>query len=65
MDAWSRAAVERVEVGCVGGRGRTGTMLAALAMMDGLDREEAISWVRERYDIHAVETPWQRWWLSR
>lgn len=64
-EAWGRAVTARVEVACGGGRGRTGTMLAALAMLDGLDRDAAIAWVRGRYDARAVETPWQRWWLDR
>jgi hypothetical protein len=63
-DAHRRAlAGERVEVACGGGVGRTGTALAALAMLDGLAAHEAIGWVRSRYHPRAVETPWQRWWL--
>src|ERR1700730_10584837 len=38
-----RAAVERVEVACAGGRGRTGTALACLAIMDGAPGSEAIT----------------------
>jgi protein-tyrosine phosphatase len=45
--------------------GRTGTALAALAVLDGLDPEAAVHWVRAVYDRRAVETPWQRWWLRR
>jgi len=56
-------AGERVEVTCRGGVGRTGTALAALAVLDGLSPSEAVSWVRQRYHPRAVETPWQRWWL--
>src|SRR5688500_14582827 len=56
-------AGERVEVACRGGVGRTGTALAALAVLDGLTPREAIGWVRSRYHPRAVETPWQRWWL--
>ena len=56
-------AGERVEVACRGGIGRTGTALAALAVLDGLTPREAVTWVREGYHPHAVETPWQRWWL--
>ncbi|WP_030675617.1 phosphatase domain-containing protein [Streptomyces cellulosae] len=57
--AWERAASERVEVACGGGRGRTGTALACLAVLDGVPPEEAVGYVRARYDRHAVETPWQ------
>ncbi|MDH2429247.1 protein tyrosine phosphatase [Sphaerisporangium sp. TRM90804] len=47
---------ERVEVACGGGRGRTGTALAALAVLQGRSPEEAVSWVREAYDAKAVES---------
>jgi hypothetical protein len=56
-------AGERVEVACAGGVGRTGTALAALAIMDGLPRAEALSWVRTNYHPRAIETPLQRRWL--
>ncbi|MEU7589621.1 protein-tyrosine phosphatase family protein [Micromonospora sp. NPDC049230] len=55
----------RVEVACRGGVGRTGTALAALAILDGLPAERAVAWVREGYHPKAVETPWQRRWLRR
>jgi protein-tyrosine phosphatase len=58
-------AGERVEVACRGGVGRTGTALAALAVLDGLDPAAAVHWVRAHYHRRAVETPWQRWWLRR
>jgi protein-tyrosine phosphatase len=54
---------ERIEVACHGGIGRTGTALAALAVLDGLSPAEAVRWVRAGYHPRAVETPWQRWWL--
>lgn len=58
-------AGQRVEVACRGGTGRTGTALAALAILDGLPAEQAVAWVREHYRPRAVETPWQRLWLRR
>jgi hypothetical protein len=58
-------AGERVEFTCRGGVGRTGTALAALAVLDGLSPEDALSWVRREYHPRAVETPWQRRWLRR
>ena len=58
-------AGERVEVACRGGVGRTGTALAALAVLDGLAPGAAVAWVRREYHPRAVETPWQRWWLRR
>ncbi|KXK60332.1 protein phosphatase [Micromonospora rosaria] len=59
------AAGERVEVACRGGVGRTGTALAALAVLDGVPARDAVAWVRTRYHPRAVETPWQRRWLRR
>jgi protein-tyrosine phosphatase len=59
-EAWARAADERVEVACPGGRGRTGTALAWLAVLDGVAPAEAVAWVRAAYDRRAVETPGQR-----
>ncbi|MFD5227333.1 protein phosphatase [Streptomyces qaidamensis] len=62
---WERAAGERVEIACGGGRGRTGTALACLAVLDGVPGEEAVEYVRRHYDRHAVETPWQRRYVRR
>jgi protein-tyrosine phosphatase len=56
---------QRVEVVCGGGIGRTGTVLAALCILDGLSRREAIAYVRANYHRRAVETPWQARWLRR
>lgn len=46
-------------------RGRTGTVLAGMVMLDGLDADAAIAWVRRGYDAQAVEAPWQRQWLRK
>jgi protein-tyrosine phosphatase len=59
-EAWRRAADERVEIACGGGRGRTGTALACLAVLDGVPPGEAVGYVRRHYHPRAVETPWQR-----
>jgi hypothetical protein len=50
---------ERVEVGCLGGHGRTGTALACLAVLGGHPPGEAVAWVRAGYCAAAVETPEQ------
>jgi hypothetical protein len=63
--AWLRSATERVEIACGGGRGRTGTALACLAVLDGLDAPAAVALVRAGYDSRAVETPWQRRFVAR
>lgn len=54
---------ERVEITCSGGVGRTGTALAALAILEGLSADDAVKWIRDNYNPGAVETPWQRLWL--
>ncbi|MER6131810.1 protein phosphatase [Streptomyces sp. NPDC001815] len=66
-ETWERAAdpAERVELACGGGRGRTGTALACLAVLDGVPAAEAVEFVRRNYDRHAVETPWQRSYVRR
>lgn len=64
-DLWLRAERERVEVACGGGRGRTGTALACLAVLDGVPRGQAVAWVRRSYHPRAVETPWQRRFVER
>jgi hypothetical protein len=52
----ARSSAERVEVGCLGGRGRTGTALACLAVLDGAPATEAVAYVRQHYSPDAVET---------
>ena len=47
---------EHVEVGCLGGHGRTGTALACLAVLTGTPPGEAVAWVRAEYCEKAVET---------
>jgi hypothetical protein len=48
---------ERVEIGCLGGHGRTGTALACLAVLAGHPPGDAVAWVRTNYCAKAVETP--------
>ena len=58
---------ERVEMGCLGGHGRTGTALACLAALtngardtgdaaEAGERIDPVDWVRQTYCSHAVET---------
>jgi protein-tyrosine phosphatase len=58
-EAWERADRERVEVGCMGGRDRTGTGLACIAVLDGVPADQAVAYVRRHYHPDAVETPEQ------
>ena len=49
-------AGERVEIGCDGGHGRTGTALACLAVLCGHAPDDAVGWVRATSCERAVET---------
>jgi hypothetical protein len=67
-DAYERSATERVEVACEAGTGRTGTALACLAVLAGTPLQDAVPYIRYRYDDRAVRAPWQRWfvrWFAR
>lgn len=64
-EAHDRSESDRVEVACGGGLGRTGTVLACMAVLDGLPPSAAIRYVREHYRRRAVETPWQRRFVTR
>jgi hypothetical protein len=65
IEAWDRAGSERVELACGGGRGRTGTALACLAVLDGVPPADAVAYVRRHFHPRAVETPWQRRFVAR
>jgi protein-tyrosine phosphatase len=55
---------ELVEVGCLGGSGRTGTALACMAVLAGVPARDAVAWVRESYRPTAVETAEQEAFVS-
>jgi hypothetical protein len=64
--AFDRArAGERVEVGCAGGLGRTGTVLACMATLAGVPPLDAVVWVRQNYNARAVETEDQEAFVRR
>lgn len=50
---------KRVEIGCAGGHGRTGTMLAALLVLQGMPFKRAAAAIRSRYCADAIETKGQ------
>lgn len=56
---------ERVETACRAGKGRTGTVIACLAILDGLRPDHAVNWTRQHHHHRAVQTPWQRRWVLR
>lgn len=60
-----RSESERVEIACSGGFGRTGTAMSCLAVLDGIPADKAVDYVRENYSRRAVETPWQKRFVTR
>lgn len=65
VDAFERAKRgERVEVGCLGGLGRTGTVLACMAALAGVPSTDAVTWLRQHYRPEAVETGAQANWVA-
>jgi hypothetical protein len=63
--AFERAASgESVEVGCTGGLGRTGTVLACMAVLAGVPVDEAVAWVHANYAAEAIETRDQEAWIG-
>jgi len=64
LAAFARAkAGQHLEVGCFGGLGRTGTVLASMAVLAGVAPNEAVAWVRQNYDRRAVENTRQQQWV--
>lgn len=56
---------ELVEIGCIGGHGRTGSVAAALLVVQGVPAAEALARVRSTYCVEAVETNTQERLLYR
>jgi protein-tyrosine phosphatase len=56
---------KKVEVGCAAGHGRTGTVLACMAILAGVSPNEAVEWVRQHYCSNAVEHEDQEVWVLR
>ncbi len=64
IQAYRRArSGQRVEVACTGGTGRTGTVIACMAILAGHPADDAVGWTRRHYRPRAVETPGQRRWI--
>lgn len=59
------SAGQRVEIGCLGGQGRTGTALACLAVISGIAPGDAVAWARANYCAEAVETADQEAFLAK
>lgn len=53
-----------VEFGCIGGHGRTGTLLGVILCYAGLgESEDPVDWVRKNYCSHAIESEKQEWFV--
>lgn len=55
---------KRIEIGCAGGHGRTGTTLAALLILQGMTTKRAVATIRAKYCSDAIETRSQLGMLS-
>ena len=65
LEAYERAQKGwRVEIGCIGGHGRTGTALACMGVLAGLTPKEAIRYVRKNYCTETLENDKQEWWVE-
>ena len=54
----------RVEIACTGGTGRTGTVIACMAVLAGHPAADAVAWTRRHYRPRAIETRGQRRWIA-
>lgn len=64
---WRAKNGEKVEIGCIGGHGRTGTILAIMyiASAEGeIDGSQAYKFVKENYCSHAIESDIQEWYIK-
>lgn len=61
---WIKARIEKrnavIEIGCIGGHGRTGTLAAAVLVKSGMNATDAIAYVKKEYCTKAIETAVQR-----
>jgi hypothetical protein len=65
IEALGRAqSGQDILVGCRGGIGRTGTIVAAMVMACGVPADRARAWARSHYHPNAVETDEQHDWLT-
>lgn len=52
-----------VEVGCLGGHGRTGTVLSCMLVLEGLKPKEAIDYTKKHYCDRSIESLDQEWFI--
>ena len=59
LEAMRTAPNDAYHIGCKAGIGRTGTVMACLAMMAGAVEGDPVAWLRAAYFQGAIETPGQ------
>ena len=65
VDAFDRVrSGQTVEIGCHAGNGRTGSIIACMAILAGTPAEEAVEWTRSHYCLHAIDTSEQERWVA-
>ena len=64
--SWAKAGAF-VEVGCIGAHGRTGVVLACMAVLADpeLTGPEAVAFIRTSFCNHAIESREQEWYVER
>jgi protein-tyrosine phosphatase len=59
LEAMRAAPKDAYHIGCKAGIGRTGTVMACLAIMAGAVEGDPVAWLRAAYLQGAIETPGQ------
>ena len=55
---------QAIEVGCHAGNGRTGCIIACMAILAGTPANDAVEWTRSNYCLHAIDTSEQERWVE-
>ena len=65
LEAMRAAPDGAYHIGCKAGIGRTGTVMACLAIMAGAVEGDPVAWLRAAYQPEAIETPAQEEFVRR
>jgi protein-tyrosine phosphatase len=65
LEAMRTAPNDAYHIGCKAGIGRTGTVMACLAIMAGAVEGDPVAWLRAAYFQGAIETPGQEEFVRR
>lgn len=65
VEAYKRSLTCKLEVGCIGAHGRTGTILACMTVIDDptISGDDAVQYVRTHHCHKAVESKDQEWFV--